>query len=79
MKKALLISIVLTISITIINAQWMELVTPKINYEIKSNSFIDLGISLEGELFLLYDCEVPSDDGEDSDWKLFVQKYDPAN
>ena len=57
----------------------MELVTPTIDYEIKSNSFIDLEISLEGEPYLLYDCEIPSGDGKDTDWKLFVQKYNPVN
>jgi len=79
MKKAYVIFIVLIISITTLNAQWMELVTPTINYEIKSSSFIDLEISLEGEPYLLYDCEVPSDEGKDTNWKLFVQKYDPGN
>jgi len=59
------------------NAQWYELVTPTINFDIKSSSFIDLEINLDGEPYLLYDCEVPN--GNDIDYKLFVQKYDEIN
>jgi len=62
-----------------LKAQWMELVTPTISFEIKNNSFLDLEINLDGEPYLMYDAEVPSDNGKDSDWKIFVQKYDPAN
>ncbi len=79
MKKSYLFIVAFVLSFTTLNAQWFELVTPTINYEIKSNSFLDLEISMEGEPYLLYDCEVPSDNGKDTDWKLFVQKYDPAN
>ena len=74
MKSTLTILIALLASITTVNAQWVELVTPTINYEIKSSSFIDLEISLEGEPYLLYDVEVP-----DEGWKLFVQKYNLSN
>jgi len=74
MKNTLMIFIALVVSFTTLNAQWFELVTPTINYEIKSHSFIDLEISLEGEPYLLYDVEVPGEG-----WKLFVQKYNLAN
>ena len=74
MKNTLTIFLALLASITTVSAQWVELVTPTINYEIKSHSFIDLEISLEGEPYLLYDVEVP-----DEGWKLFVQKYNIAN
>ena len=74
MKNTLMILITLVVSFTTLNAQWFELVTPTINYEIKSHSFIDLEISLEGEPYLLYDVEVPGEG-----WKLFVQKYNLAN
>lgn len=76
MKITYLFIVAFVLSFTTLNAQWFELVTPTINYEIKSNSFLDLEISMEGEPYLLYDCEVPSDNGKDTDWKLFVQKYD---
>ena len=74
MKNTLMILITLVVSFTTLNAQWFELATPTINYEIKSHSFIDLEISLEGEPYLLYDVEVPGEG-----WKLFVQKYNLAN
>ncbi len=74
MKKASMILIALIISGTTLNAQWVELVTPTINYEIKEYSFLDLEISLEGEPYLLYDCLVPEEGG-----KLFVQKYNAAS
>ena len=77
MKNFFPIFIVLVTLSTTLNAQWMELVTPTINYEIKSYSFLDLEINLEGEPYLLYDCKVPNGNG--SDFKLFVQKYDAAN
>ena len=79
MKNTYLILIALIFFGITLNAQWTELVTPTINYEIKSNSFIDLEISLDGEPYLLYDCEVPNDEEKGTDWKLFVQKYDPIN
>ncbi|RLD45738.1 MAG: hypothetical protein DRJ05_00215 [Bacteroidetes bacterium] len=74
MKKIHLIFIVLLTIGTSLNAQWYELVTPTINYEIKSNSFIDLEINLDGDPYLLYNSVVP-DEGN----KLFVQKYDIEN
>ncbi len=79
MKKLHLIFAALMILGTTLNAQWVELVTPTINYEIKSSSFIDLEISLEGEPYLLYNVEVPTEGEKDSKWKLFVQKYNPSN
>jgi len=79
MKKSYLIIIALVIIFANANAQWFELVTPTINYEIKDNSFLDLEISLDGEPYLLYDAVVLSENGKDSDWKVFAQKYDPAN
>ena len=74
MKTAKMILIALLISGSTINAQWTEMVTPTINYDIKNYSFVDLEISLEGEPYLLYDAIVPSEGN-----KLFVQKYDAEN
>jgi len=74
MKKIHLIFIALLTVGTSLNAQWYELVTPTIDYDIKNNSFIDLEINLDGEPCLLYNTVVP-DEGN----KLFVQKYNAEN
>ncbi len=77
MKNLFLIFIALVTLSTTLNAQWMELVTPTIDYEVGGS--LDLEINLEEEPYLLYNCAVPSDDGKDSNSKLFVQKYNAVN
>jgi WD40 repeat protein len=76
MKKFTILIIAFTVLNFITYAQWTQLITPTVNYELSDGCIIDLEIDLDGNPYVSYMCDVPEKNSNGFDDKVFVQKYD---